>query len=92
MNWLRPQGRLFIHVFTHRERPYRFDHADKTDWIARHFFTGGIMPSHRLMRRFEDLFVIEQEWCWNGLHYQRTAQHWFANFDANRGKIDCVLA
>jgi cyclopropane-fatty-acyl-phospholipid synthase len=91
-NWLRPQGRLFIHVFTHRERPYRFDHADKTDWIARHFFTGGIMPSHRLMRRFEDLFVIEQEWRWNGLHYQRTAQHWLANFDANRGEIDRVLA
>ncbi len=90
--WLAPDGRLFIHIFTHRDRPYRFDHGDKSDWIARHFFTGGIMPSHGLIHTFGDLFEVEEEWRWSGLHYRRTAFDWLANFDANRGEIDCVLA
>ena len=55
-DWLKPDGRLFIHVFTHRTTPYRFDVATATDWIAQHFFTGGVMPSHGLIRQFDDLF------------------------------------
>lgn len=90
--WLAPDGRLFIHVFTHRDQPYRFDHADKADWIAQHFFTGGIMPSHGLMHNFGDLFDVEEEWRWNGAHYQRTARDWLENFDANQGEIDKVLS
>ena len=64
--WLKPEGRLFIHVFTHRTAPYRFDRDDATDWIAQHFFTGGIMPSHGLIRQFPDLFAVEEEWRWSG--------------------------
>jgi cyclopropane-fatty-acyl-phospholipid synthase len=89
--WLEADGRLFIHIFTHRDQPYRFDHADKADWIAQHFFTGGIMPSHDLIRTFDDLFSVEEEWRWSGLHYQRTATDWLRNFDANREEIDAVL-
>ena len=44
--WLKPDGRLFLHIFTHRDRRLLFDRADKEDWIAQHFFTGGVMPSH----------------------------------------------
>jgi len=91
-SWLVADGRLFLHVFTHRSAPYRFDAADKTDWIAQHFFTGGIMPSHGLIRQFPEAFSIEQEWCWNGRHYQRTAQDWLANFDANGAQIDRLIA
>ncbi len=90
-DWLEADGRLFIHIFTHRDRPYRFDHADRSDWIAQHFFTGGIMPSHDLIRTFGDLFDVEEEWRWSGLHYQRTAADWLKNFDANRNEIDAVL-
>ena len=90
-DWLTPEGRLFIHIFTHHTHPYRFDHADRADWIAQHFFTGGIMPSHDLIGAFGDLFDIEQEWRWSGVHYQRTAREWLANFDANREEIDEVL-
>ncbi len=90
-DWLEADGRLFIHIFTHRDRPYRFDHADRSDWIAQHFFTGGIMPSHDLIRTFGDLFDVEDEWRWSGLHYQRTAADWLKNFDANRNEIDAVL-
>jgi cyclopropane-fatty-acyl-phospholipid synthase len=90
--WLEPNGRLFLHVFTHRSQPYRFDRADKTDWIAQHFFTGGIMPSHGLIGHFPDCFEIEEQSRWSGIHYQRTAIDWLARFDANRRGIDRVLA
>jgi cyclopropane-fatty-acyl-phospholipid synthase len=89
--WLKPDGRVFIHVFSHRRTPYRFDLNDKTDWIAQHFFTGGLMPSHGLMHRFPDLFHVEDEWQWNGEHYARTARDWLANFDANDAKIRELL-
>jgi cyclopropane-fatty-acyl-phospholipid synthase len=89
--WLAREGLLFIHVFAHRSQPYPFDHTNEADWVARHFFTGGIMPSHSLISRFPDCFELEQDWRWNGRHYQRTACDWLANFDANRSRIDRVL-
>lgn len=90
--WLEPDGRLFFHVFSHRRAPYRFDHRDKTDWIAQHFFTGGIMPSHTLIQEFSELFALEREWRWSGEHYARTAADWLTNFDRNGDAIDAVLA
>ncbi len=90
-SWLKPDGRLFLHVFTHRSQPYRFDKADKADWIAQHFFTGGIMPSQGLVAHFPESFDVEQQWQWSGRHYERTAVQWLANFDANRTRIDAVL-
>ena len=89
--WAYPDGRLFLHVFSHTGAPYRFDAADADDWIARYFFTGGIMPSHGLVRRFPHLFNVEKEWRWDGRHYQRTAEAWLANFDARSGEIDAIL-
>jgi cyclopropane-fatty-acyl-phospholipid synthase len=89
--WLRPDGCLFVHVFSHARSPYRFDVGNEADWIAQHFFTGGIMPSHGLMHRFPSLFTVEQEWRWNGRHYQRTALDWLANFDAQRPAIDALM-
>ena len=89
--WLRADGRLFLHVFSHHSAPYLFDTADKEDWIAQHFFTGGIMPSHGMVREFGDLFALEADWRWDGTHYARTARDWLANFDRNRTAIDVVL-
>jgi len=89
--WLKPDGRLFLHVFTHRSRPYSFEVADEADWIAQHFFTGGIMPSHGLIRRFPDLFSVEAEWRWSGDHYRRTALDWLANFDRNDAAVSVML-
>jgi len=89
--WLEPDGRMFLHVFTHRSTPYRFNSEDRSDFIAQHFFTGGIMPSHGLIRCFPDLFDVEQEWRWSGDHYRRTADQWLANFDANSEAIDVIL-
>jgi cyclopropane-fatty-acyl-phospholipid synthase len=90
--WLHDDGRLFLHVFSHKTTPYRFDVEDPADWIAQHFFTGGVMPSHGLIRQFGDLFALEEDWRWNGEHYARTARDWLANYDANATAIAPVLA
>jgi cyclopropane-fatty-acyl-phospholipid synthase len=89
--WMRDEARLFLHVFSHRAVPYAFDHGDKADWIAQYFFTGGIMPSHGLLRQVADQFTIEQEFRWNGRHYERTALDWLANFDRNAAAIRPIL-
>jgi cyclopropane-fatty-acyl-phospholipid synthase len=84
---LRPGGLLFLHIFTHRSGSYRFLPENRADWIAQHFFTGGIMPSHRLIRQFDDIFRVDAEWQWNGRHYERTARDWLANYDRHRTEI-----
>ncbi|MEO8422166.1 MAG: SAM-dependent methyltransferase, partial [Hyphomicrobium sp.] len=75
----------------HRSTPYRFDHTDPSDWIAQHFFTGGLMPSRLLMYEFGDRFEVDVEWWWNGSHYARTADAWLANFDRNAAAVRRVL-
>ena len=90
-SWLEPDGRFFLHIFTHRSGAYLFDRGDGEDWIAQHFFTGGVMPSHHLIRQYADLFEVEKEWRWGGEHYQRTARDWLRNFDANRIEIESIL-
>ena len=89
--WLAPEGRVFMHIFTHRAGSYAFDRANREDWVAQHFFTGGVMPSHHLVRQYDDIFAIEKEWRWSGTHYQRTANDWLANFDAHRDAIEASL-
>ena len=90
-DWLAPDGRLFLHVFSHRAMPYRFDHRDRADWIAQHFFTGGIMPSHRLIRSLAVPLTVEAEWRWSGENYRRTAEDWLRNYDANAAPIGVIL-
>ena len=89
--WLKPDGRMFLHVFTHRTTPYRFDLHDEADWIGQHFFSGGVMPSHDLIRQFPDLFEVEADWRWSGAHYRRTAEDWLTNYDRNAGAIGKLL-
>lgn len=90
-SWLAPDGRLFLHVFTHRATPYRFDHADASDWIGKHFFTGGVMPSEALASAFPDTLSVETKWRWSGAHYARTAEDWLANFDRNEDAIRAIF-
>jgi cyclopropane-fatty-acyl-phospholipid synthase len=90
-SWLSPEGRFFMHIFSHRAGSYLFDRTHREDWIAQHVFTGGVMPSHSLVRQYDDIFEVEKEWCWSGTHYQRTANDWLANLDAHRDAIEAIL-
>jgi cyclopropane-fatty-acyl-phospholipid synthase len=84
---LHPDGRMFMHVLSNIRAPYRFSTDDKADWIAQYFFSGGLMPSHKLIRQFDDCFTVETEWRWSGRHYARTAEDWLNNFDSNSDEI-----
>ena len=90
--WLRPDGALFVHVFAHRRHAYPFEDAGRSDWMAREFFTGGLMPSTSLLHQFQRDLRITVEWHLSGTHYARTAEAWYANLMAARGAIRELFA
>ena len=89
--WLAPQGRFFMHVFTHREAPYAFEARDATDWMSHHFFSGGMMPSDDLAPRCQDDLRLLAQWRWEGTHYQRTAEAWLDNMDRRQHTLRPLL-
>jgi cyclopropane-fatty-acyl-phospholipid synthase len=90
--WLRPGGRFFMHVFCHRSTPYAFVEDGPADWMSRHFFSGGMMPSDELALRFQDPLRFVERWRWDGTHYEKTANAWLANLDSRRNEVLQVLA
>ncbi|MEY4941718.1 MAG: hypothetical protein RIQ93_3453, partial [Verrucomicrobiota bacterium] len=90
--WLKPEGLLFTHIFTHHRLSYHFVARGPTDWMSRYFFSGGQMPAHDLLPQFADDLHLVSEWKVNGVHYQQTAEHWLRNMDAHRAEIRALFA
>lgn len=90
--WLRPGGKLFVHIFAHRTLMYPYETAGEDNWMGRHFFTGGLMPAADTLLHFQQGDLgIEARWLLDGTHYEKTSNHWLANQDRNRDAVMRVL-
>jgi cyclopropane-fatty-acyl-phospholipid synthase len=85
--FLNPGGKMFIHIFTHHRFSYLYEVKDESDWMAKYFFSGGIMPSDHLLLYFADHFKVEKHWRVSGNHYSKTSEAWLAKMDANKADI-----
>ena len=89
--WLRPDGRLFVHIFCHKTFAYPYDSEGSDNWMGRYFFTGGIMPSFDFFSHFEEDFAVEVDWQLDGTHYARTARAWRENIERQRDEVIAVF-
>lgn len=86
-SWLKPEGKLFVHIFCHKTHAYFFEHSGPNDWMGKYFFTGGVMPSLDIFEHFpQDLRVI-QRWTVDGTHYEKTSNLWLAKMDSEEESL-----
>ncbi len=84
---LSPEGKLFVHIFTHKEYSYPFEVEGEDNWMGKYFFTGGQMPSHDLLYAFQKNLYLQESWAWDGIHYQKTSEDWLSNMDKHSEHI-----
>ncbi len=82
--WLKDDGLFFKHIFVNRAVPYLFLDQNDDDWMSRHFFSGGMMPSDDLPLYFQQHLNLKRQWRWQGEHYEKTSNAWLKNMDDNK--------
>ncbi|HEY4979190.1 MAG TPA: cyclopropane-fatty-acyl-phospholipid synthase family protein, partial [Candidatus Acidoferrum sp.] len=90
--WLHPNGKLFIHIFTHKKFAYPYEVRGDGDWMAQHFFTGGMMPSDDLLNHIDAHLRVQQHWQVSGTHYQKTSEDWLRNMDNSKSELFPLFA
>ncbi|MEM8679950.1 MAG: cyclopropane-fatty-acyl-phospholipid synthase family protein [Planctomycetota bacterium] len=89
--WLHADGKLFVHIFCHRDSPYFFESRGPGDWMAEHFFTGGMMPSEHLFHAYQESMQVAQQWRVNGRHYEQTSNAWLNRLTTRRDAVLPIL-
>ena len=89
--WLKPDGKLFIHIFVHEKYAYEFETKGSHNWMGRHFFSGGIMPTVDLLKSFNEKLIVREEWSWDGTHYAKTCKNWIETMKTNHVEIKKIL-
>lgn len=89
---LTPEGKLFVHIFTHKDFSYPFETEGEDNWMGKYFFTGGQMPSHHLLFNFQRDLKLQESWAWDGTHYEKTSNAWLERMDANKDLIKDLFA
>jgi cyclopropane-fatty-acyl-phospholipid synthase len=89
--WLKPDGRLFVHIFVHRELAYLFNESGEVNWMAEHFFKEGMMPSENLLTLTNRDMVVDRVWRVNGRHYAKTLRAWLNRIDRNQKDATAIL-
>lgn len=90
--WLESGGLMFLHFFAHQRFAYPFEATGRDDWMGRHFFTGGMMPSKDLPAQLDVPFEVLERWEVGGEHYARTAEAWLENLDRQRASVTALFA
>ena len=86
-DWLKPDGKLFVHIFSHRQHTYLFEAKSQKDWMSKYFLTGGIMPSAELLPTAAETLEEEARWTINGTHYSRTLEAWLLKQDQHSDQV-----
>jgi cyclopropane-fatty-acyl-phospholipid synthase len=89
--WLKPEGKLFVHIFVHKNATYKFEIKDDTDWMSKYFFSGGIMPSEHYFYYLNLDLKLNRHWCVSGTHYAKTARAWLENMDDNLHAVERIF-
>ncbi len=90
-SWLAPDGAFFAHVFCHHTLTYAYEDRGDDDWMSRHFFTGGMMPSYDLFTHYDEHLKVAERWWVDGDHYEKTSNAWLARADAQRNELIEIL-